>query len=389
MQLLRCCYSVVSIVVIMTLLSGCQTAPLAKMDKKSIFYDQGFQHFDKVQIEKEQDIFYLDDDAKQFVKNALNNIYDPVEQVRALVETIFSHSKFNLLYDGNANTIASETFKNRAANCLSMSIMTYALAQEAGLGVNFQQVDIPEYWTRRDGYSLLNGHINLRLLPKAEPNVYQFQVQGYQVDFDPQPARQHFPKRIVTKKTVLAMFYNNKGAEALVEHRYVEAYAYFRQAIKVDESFGSSLVNLGLLYRINGYYPQAQSAYEYALSLDSSSLTAMENLAYLFSVTDRQEAANDLLRKVERKRADNPYYFVNLGETELELGNNELALSYFKKALSLAKRQHEIYFGLARVYFQLGEVALTEHYLQLAKDYAKNIRDEARYQSKLNFLTSL
>ena len=389
MQIVRCCCSVLSLVVIIATLSGCQTPPLTKIDKQSIFYDQGFRQFDKVVIEKEQDIFYLDEDAKQFVKNALSNIYDPVEQVSALVETIFSHSQFNLLYDGNANTVANETFKNKAANCLSMSIMTYALAQEAGMGVKFQQIDIPEYWTRRDGYSLLNGHINLRLVPKAEPNVYQFQVQGYQVDFDPQPARQHFPKRIVTKKTVLAMFYNNKGAEALVKHRYVEAYAYFRQAIKVDESFSSSLVNLGLLYRINGYYPQAQSAYEYALSLNSNSYTAMENLAYLFSVTDRQQAANDLLKKVERQRADNPYYFVNLGETELEKGHNELALSYFKKALSLSKRQHEIYFGLARAYFQLGEVTLTEHYLQLAKDYAKNIRDEARYQSKLNFLTSL
>ena len=342
-----------------------------------------------MKLEKEQDIFYLDTNAKQFVKNAIGNIVDPVEQLTALVETIFGHSKFNLLYDGNANTTANETFKNRAANCLSMSIMTFAMAEEAGFGVKFQQVDIPEYWTRRDGFSLLNGHINLRMLPKADPHVYQFQVQGFQVDFDPQTSRQHFPTRVVTKNTVLAMYYNNKGAEALIQHRYTDAYAHFRHAIKADESFESSLVNMGLLYRLNGYYAQAQLAYEYALKLAPDSLTAMENLAYLYSVTDRTEMAETLLRKVERKRVDNPYYFVNLGDTELELGHYDLALQHFKKALSLAKKKHDIYFALARAYYKLGELRLTEHYLQLAKDYAKNSRDEERYQSKLNFLTSL
>jgi tetratricopeptide (TPR) repeat protein len=229
----------------------------------------------------------------------------------------------------------------------------------------------------------------LRLLPKASPDIFRFKAQGYQVDFAPQASRQYFPKRFVTKKTVLAMFYNNKGAEALVKHRFVEAYAYLRQAVKVDQSFGASLVNLGLLYRLNGYYPQAQSAYEYALLQNSASLTAMENLAYLYSVTDRQAAADELLNKVTRKRADNPFYYVNLGDTELELRNHDLALSYYKKALSLSKDIHEIYFGLARAYFKLGELALTEHYLQLAKNYANNSRDEERYQSKLNFLTSL
>jgi tetratricopeptide (TPR) repeat protein len=383
------CYPVAFLIASIVVITGCQSLHKQEIDSQTIFYDQGFQNFDKVKFEKEQDIFYLGDDAKQFVKNTISNITDPVEQMTALVETIFDHSKFNLLYDGNANTIASETFKNRAANCLSMSIMTYALAEEAGFGVKFQQVDIPEYWTRQDGYSLLNGHINLRMLPKASPNIYQFQVQGYQVDFDPQASRQYFPKRLVTKKTVLAMFYNNKGAEALVKHRFVEAYAYLRQAVKVDQSFGPSLVNLGLLYRLNGYYPQAQSAYEYALMLNSGSLTAMENLAYLYSVTDRQEVADDLLNKVARKRADNPFYYVNLGDVELDLGNPDLALSYFKKALSLSKNMHEIYFGLARAYFKRGELARTEHYLQLAKGRANNSIDEARYQGKLNFLTSL
>ena len=377
------------VVLSISALTACQTSHQMNIDAQTVLFDQGFIGFERVQLEDQQAIFSLSDDARQFVKNAVSRTTDPEEQVRNLVESIFGHSKFNLLYDGNANTTASETFKNRAANCLSMSIMTYALAKEAGMGVDFQDVDIPEFWTRRQGYSLLNGHINLRLTPKVDPYIYKWQTQGFQVDFDPEASRQKFSRRVVNINTIMAMFYNNKGADALVNNRFTEAYAYFRQAILTDSLYESSMVNLGFLYRLKGYFSQAQTSYDYALRINPNSLSAMENLAYLYSLTDRPEQARALLSKVERRRADNPYYFVNLGETELDLGNYHSALQYFKKALSLSRKTHEIYFGLARTYFKLDDKALTEHYLQLAKNYANNPRDEGRYQQKLNFLTSL
>lgn len=388
MLLIKCKHFLVIVAGIL-ILNGCQTVSSVQVESRTILYDQGFAGFDKTKLENEQQIFALNDNARQFVKNTISRSNDPVEQMTTLIETIFGQSQFNLLYNGNANTTASETFKNRAANCLSMSIMTFALAQEAGIGVDFQEVDIPEFWTRRDGYSLLNGHINLRLFPKADPNVYQFQTQGYQVDFDPLSSRQNFPKRIVGKNTVVAMYYNNKGADALVNNRFTEAYAYFRQAILTDATFESSLINMGLLYRLNGYYVQAESAYQTSLQVNTDSLTAMENLAYLYSLTDRDNLAAQLLHKVESKRANNPYYFVNLGETEFDMGNYEAALQHFKKALSLSRKRHEIYFGLARTYYKLGDMAHTNHYLQLARDHSTNRRDEERYQNKLNFLTSL
>jgi tetratricopeptide (TPR) repeat protein len=138
-----------------------------------------------------------------------------------------------------------------------------------------------------------------------------------------------------------------------------------------------------------GYLVQAESSYQYALNLNPNNLTAWENLAYLYKSTDRPELATKILSDVENKRAINPYYFVNLGERELETGNYLDALSYFKKALNLDRRKHEIYFGLARVYLKLGELDKTQRYLELAKDVSPSQSDELRYQNKLNFLTSL
>ena len=309
--------------------------------------------------------------------------------MEALVEAIFNRSKLNLLYQGDANTNANDTFHFQAANCLSLSIMTYALASEAGFNAYFQEIIIPEYWTRRAGFSLLNGHINIKILAPKQADVFVLSSQSYQVDFDPQPLRYGFPKKVVSKQAVLSMFYNNKGADAFLQKDYVTAYAYFREALMVKPNFDSAWVNLGILYRLSEYFPQAEKAYQHALAINSDSLTALENLAYLYTFTGRNEEAEKILVKVGAQRNNNPYYHVNLGEQEMEQKHWHQALTHFRRALALDKGKHEVYFGLARAYYEIGELQQSERYFKQAKNKASNKHDEDKYQSKLEFLRRL
>lgn len=369
--------------------SACQSTVVQVPHSDHLFYDQGYLGYSQVNIESEQQVFYLDDSAKAFVESTIAPMNNKFDQMEALVKAIFDRSELNLLYQGDANTTANETFHAQAANCLSMSIMTYALAIEAGFNVDFQEVMIPEYWTRRGGFSLLNGHINLKMLAPNDPTVFVFSKRSYQVDFDPQSARRGLPKKTVSKKAVLAMFYNNKGADAVLRKDYVSAYAYFREALFTQPSFQAAWVNLGILYRLSHYYPQAESAYQHALFMNSDNLTAWENLAYLYKATGRNAEANEILVKVESQRNRNPYYHVDLGEQEMEQEHWDQALAHFRKALAIDRSKHEVYFGLARVYFEIGELQQSERYLKQAKNKARNKHDEEKYQSKLEFLSSL
>lgn len=371
------------------LLSACQSTGHVGIDPHTLFYDQGFNGFEHIPIESQEQVFELDQDAKDFVTKTVGYIDDPIDGMETLIHKIFDRSQYNLLYKGSANTTASQTFQNRAANCLSMSIMTYALATEAGYDVRFQDIDIPEYWTRRGGYNLLNGHVNLQLLPKPDLHTMYFQTIGYQVDFDPQTSKINFPKKFISKQLVLAMFYNNKGADALLNKNYKQAYAYFREALILAPEFDSAWVNLGFLYRLGGFYQQAEDAYTYALLIKPDSLTAWENLAFLYAFIDRQQEAEEILAKVERKRMSNPYYHLNLGEQEFEHENYAEALRHYRKALSLDKTRHEIYFGLAKTYYQLGAVERSQHYLKQAKRKSVSQQQQDKYQGKLNLLSSL
>jgi hypothetical protein len=44
----------------------------------------------------------------------------------------------------------------------------------------------------------------------------------------------------VGKQDVLSMFYNNKGADTVLQKDYVHAYAYFREALVVNPHFHSA-----------------------------------------------------------------------------------------------------------------------------------------------------
>lgn len=368
-------------------LMACQSVKNTRIDPIYYLNDQAFPDYKTVPIETQEEVFALDQEAKNFVTETINPIADDIEKMETLAYRIFDRSDLNLLYMASANTIATETFHNRAANCLSMSIMTYALAKQAGFGVRFQDVEIPEYWTRREGYSLLNGHINLQMLPRPNMNVTYFQTKGFQVDFAPREVKKHFPKKIVSVETVLAMYYNNKGADALLQKDYTKAYAYFRAATQVDPEFDSTWTNLGFLFRLEGYYQSAEDSYQHAIDLNPENLTAWENLAFLYDFTGRTAEARVITARLERKRDDNPYYHLNLGDEEFEHENWDTALAHYRKALSLDKTKHEVYFGLAKTYYELGQVERSKRYLALAKRFSIDHQDQDRYQGKLDLLT--
>ena len=159
-----------------------------------------------------------------------------------LIRHIFSDNNVGLAYQSNANLTASETYQSKTANCMSLTIMAYAMAKASGLDVVFQDVQVPEYWVRNGQYNLLTGHVNL-LIPGVKSRDPNVSVVWGGADIELililSLKRKRFPKKKVSINTVAAMFYNNKGAQALVESDYDTAYRYFAQAVKTAPNFAA------------------------------------------------------------------------------------------------------------------------------------------------------
>lgn len=370
------------------LLVGCGSTQNLVRDPEPVLNDEGFPGYRDVKVESSEEIFYLGPQAKAFIYNSVAGTKDPIDKMETLTRRIFARSNLNLLYRSSATNTAMETFNSRAANCLSLTIMAYSLAKEAGFKARFQDIQIPEYWERREGYSMLNGHVNLHLFPGSGDGTVYLLNKGLEVDFDPQQIRQHFKKEFVDKTRIVAMFYNNKGADALVSGEFDVAYAYFRAAAKLDPNFDSTFVNLGVLYRFNNMYKDSHAAYSYAIELDSENLTAWENLAYMYRITGNTAEAETIIARLKQKRKSNPYYHFILGEQELEVGNYHAAIDHYQEALALDRSKHSFYFGMAKAYYELGDVTRSQRYIIRARNRTRSDQIKDQYQGKLDLLSA-
>lgn len=353
----------------------------------NLYLDQQFHSENVIAIETEQEIFALDDEMRAMVQAKLINNRTAQQKAIILLEHLFNEENIALSYKGNANVTASQAYHSKVANCMSLTIMAYALAKEAGMNITFQDVEVPEYWVRNGQYSLLTGHVNL--LVKDSGEVSRRVVWGSKatrIDFDPFIAKKNFPSKVIKKHTLLAMFYNNKGAEELVNKNYTVAYQYLKKATLTDNQFASAWGNLGILYKLTNHETLAEDAYRHAISLKGNNLTSLGNLALLLNKQGRTNEAQPIEAYIHKTRVNNPYYHVLLAKEAYYIKSYQQAVKHYKKAISLDDEQHEFYFGLAKSYYQQDKLELAKRSMKKAVMLTRAKDTQKQYIAKLNFL---
>lgn len=382
---------IVNIFSIFSLLTACQSAPNFMQSKQlsntSLYIDDKFNNYNDIYIESEEEIFALDDDMQKLVEEKLKSERDNRRKAKKLLKHFFNPEQVGLAYRAGANVVASQAYQNNEANCLSLTIMAYSLAKASNLDVVFQSVKVPEYWVRNGRVNMLTGHVNLKIVDKKSPTKLVFIDRGIlEIDFDPYVVKKTFPKKVIGKNTVIAMFYNNKGANAMIKGDYTSAYAYLKAATQVDPTFSSAWGNLGILYRFNGYEKQAVDTYQYAISLNRNNLTAMSNLSMLLHINGQYENAKELDTFIMRQRANNPYYYALLADEKFYIGDYRQAIQHYRKAIKLNKNIHEFYFGLAKIYYMLDETEKAQSYLKKAIAKNRSRQLDEQYIAKLDIL---
>lgn len=350
------------------------------------------EYLQQQQVESQQDIFQLNSNLKQQLNSYFKNKQAANEAAYSILSFLLKNGNNSLSYQSTMTQTASQSYQNLTANCLSLSILAYSLAEHLGLKARFQKVHIPEYWALSKGVNLLTGHINLAINNQAKLNdnnvIYQ-RNKRLVIDFDPNSRQARFATSPLTKKRVTAMFYNNKGSEALLNKQFDLAFSYFEAAINIDPLFSATWGNLGVMFKQLDDLKQAERMYHYAIALNAKNNTAQGNLALLYKLTGREAEGDKLLAKLDKKRRSNPYYHLSLGNSEYVSGNYRKAISHYKKANAMSPSLHESHFGLARSYFLLNNISSTELHLRQALKKADFIHEQQRYNNKLIALKSL
>lgn len=353
---------------------------------KDLYLDKEFNTRQHVQVETENDVFQLNDEMREMLNSQLKYQLSAQQKSYALLKHLFDEEQISLNYGGNANSTATETYKAKIANCLSLTIMAYSLASEADLKVSIREVKVPEYWVRNGQYNLLTGHVNLLIQEEDKYHETLWRDTATVIDFDPFVAKKKFPVRNIKKKTLLAMFYNNKGAEALANNSHEIAYQYLKAATVADTKFSLAWGNLGVLYRRTGFVEHAEKAYIKAINLKEDNLNALDNLALLYKQQGRHTEAEPIELYLESLRTNNPYYHALLADEALYKGDYTSAVKRYKRAISIDKHQHEFFFGLAKSYYAQNRLMLSKMAMKQAATLANVKITENKYLAKLSFL---
>lgn len=369
-------------------LSGCASQQTARVaPAQQLFHDQLFQP-PSAPIDTRQ-VFALSPAMRDYVRHEIGNATPGKDARRLLFDALYRRDKLQLEYDAAVTRNAADTFAARAGNCLSLAIMTAALARELNMPVVFQQIDVEEVWSRAGNLYFAANHVNLALgRPRSDRNPYTTygmdDASALTVDFIPVPPKAREAAKPLQEQTILAMFLNNRAAELLSIGQIDDAYWAARQAAEVDPLFLNAYNTLGVIYQHRGSQDAAEQALRYAHSQAPTNTVYLSNLAQTLETENKRDEAAVLRARLAQLEPYPPFYFFHLGEEAVKAGDYARARKLFEKELERVPDYHEVHFWLAVVNYHLGNVRTADSHMALAVKNSTTRSDHALYSAKLD-----
>jgi len=365
-----------------SVLTACAIAP-APRTTAQLFDDRAFAA-PTVRIDA-ADVLAVSPDMKRFVGMEVDGHLRAKDRGQALVDAISDKGQLKLEYDSAVTRNASEAFAARTGNCLSLVLMTAALAKELGLSFRYQHVYVEEAWSRSGDMQLAVGHVNLALGPtRSTPVAGSSRADVLTIDFLPSRDVRGLRTRVIAEETVIAMYMNNRAVESLARGLLGDAYWWVRESIRQDPGYLSAYNTLGAVYHRHNDPESAARVYGYILERDPKNTRVMANLAPVLDELGRVAESRELVRRLTELEPDPPFKFFYLGLTAMQNKDFKAARDWFAKEIDRAPDYHEFHFWLAAAYIGLGDTGKARRHLTLAIENSTTRKDHDLYAAKLD-----
>jgi Tfp pilus assembly protein PilF len=329
-------------------------------------------------------IFAVSPAMKRYLNEDIASHLRAKGRTHGLIDALYTPGQLKLEYDSSLTRTAAEAFDARSGNCLSLVIMTAAFAREMGLPVHFQGVYVDEVWARVGGILFANGHVNLTLGElRSHTRVKPGENVPLTVDFI-LPELGSTPRSwALSEETIIAMYFNNRAAEAMAEGDLNQAYWFTREAIRQDPKYLAAQNTLGVVYRRHGNLREAEMVLNNVLAREPGNINSLSNLAVVLKDEGRTAEALALNDRIEKMRPFPPFHFFDLGMLAMRERNFAKARDLFAKEVARAAYNDEFHFWLGAAYMGLGEHELARKHIMLAMENSLTRRDHDLYASKL------
>lgn len=367
---------------IVLMLGACASTPISQR-VPDLFRDSWFKPADEP-IDSDA-VFALSDPMRSYLK------FDIAQQLHAegpqfgLINALQAGGKLNIEYDSAFTRNAAEAFAAHTGNCMSLVILTAAMADEVGLDVQFQEVLGEPTMSRNGDLLFYNGHVNVVLREKlAEKGGKTTAHPAAVIDFLPPADRRGQQARAVTRQTVIAMYMNNRAAESLAIGKVDNAYWWARAAIALEPRYTATYNTLGLIYRRSGHLQQAAVTLDQVLSMEPANTTAMSNMILVLQALGREHEAERWASRLRQLQPYPPFHFFDLGRDAMKKGDFVRASQLFQKEIERAAYYHEFHYWLALAYVGMHDPERAREHFAIARDNATTRADAARYQAAMD-----
>jgi Flp pilus assembly protein TadD len=279
------------------------------------------------------------------------------ERLGRLLSALVDPSGLKLEYEGRHTSTAAEAFKSRRANCLAFTSLFVGLAREIGIPVVYLDVDDIEKFEKEGDLVVVSGHVSAGYNTGSEMKI---------LDFSAAPTAHYRKVHPISDLTATALFYSNRGAEALRSSRNEEAMDWLRKSVAIDPELGRAWINYGVGLRRAGDEAGAEKAYRTALEVEPTAVSAYQNLASLLRNHGQDKEAADLLALSDRLGTRNPFIYLALGDLSLAHGRLEEARRFYRKSIRLYRGSAEPYAAMGLLSLASGDSGDAQKWLRKA-----------------------
>ena len=297
---------------------------------------------------------------------------------------------YNFDYRGKTH-LARDAINLMQGNCLSLAIMTTALAKIVDVRVAYQLIDTTPVFEVGDKAVAKGVHIRSKLyrthLEKSEDvPATSFSRSGIVVDYFPSKSKRFLSN--ISEQNFIARYFRNLAVEHLQNSNSNSSYWHALKSMDYAPHDAEGINLMAVIYKHVGLTEQAEQIYQYGISVASNKLSLLKNYRQLLNEQGRHAKANTLGKQIAEMDDPSPYNWLHIADAMLADGNYKEALDYYKRAVELAPYLQFGYLGLAKVYYFQGQFGRSESMLEKAMERNYDHDNDQLYQAKLAALNS-
>jgi len=374
----------ISVTAFTLLVTGCQSTkkpsakdPLVYLANESLFESR------LVAVERPQDIFVLTQTQQQDFLSYYDKWRAKGKESNYIVFQYLNRIADNFSFLGETYN-ATKAMEHRSGNCLSLALLTTALAKLVDLDVGYRMVHTAPVFEKHRNIVLSSAHVQTIIFDEGfveEPGEFYIYKPGLVIDYF--PSNSNISGRYISENQFLAMYYQNMSASALLDNDLYSAYWNIKQAAELDSESENTQNTLAVIHRRIGDSQTAEKIYQQLVNNKRETVSVLENYELLLRLDGRLEEAKSVEDRIAKLNDPNPYNWLEAAYIAKNEGSNDKAILYLEKVIEKAPYVLEAYKLLSAIYKEQGKGRKAKATLKSSLKWAFDTDEKKQIKYKL------